>query len=235
VVYPAKAGGFSPLKNLIKCPTFENIIFQMTIKLSEAQKKAPINNSDSIAATMQQILKRENKLGRSQEHFWVVGLNNANKILFIELIGLGRQNRVTANPPDVFRMGIYKLALKLILVHNHPSGELLPSTADRSFTDRIIKVGEIINIDVIDHLIISEKDHLSFADLGIIDQLKASDTWRLVEKEELEVRKMKEEVERKEIKKQNTLNIASKMKLKGIDDTLIKEITGLSISIIKKI
>src|SRR5689334_23076879 len=119
----------------------------MNVKLSEAQKKAAITSSAGIAPIMQQILKRENKLGRNQEHFWVVGLNNANKILFIELIGLGRQNRVNANPPDVFRMAIYKLAIKLILVHNHPSGELKPSQADRLFTDRILKVGEIINID----------------------------------------------------------------------------------------
>lgn len=211
----------------------------MTIKLSESQKKAAITGPDSVASTMQQILKRENKLGRSQEHFWVVGLNNANKILFIELIGLGRQNRVTANPPDVFRMAIYKLALKVILVHNHPSGELHPSTADRALTDRIIKVGEIINIDVIDHLIITEKSHLSFADLGIIAELKASDTWRLIEKEELEMRRMKEEGAiknaRKEEKKQNTINIAKKLKEIGLNDEQIKKSTGLSIAVIKKL
>jgi len=210
----------------------------MTIKLSESQKKAAITGPDSVAATMQQILRRENKLGRSQEHFWVVGLNNANKILFIELIGLGRQNRVTANPPDVFRMAIYKLALKVILVHNHPSGELHPSTADRALTDRIIKVGEIINIDVIDHLIITEKSHLSFADLGIIAELKASDTWRLIEKEELEMRRMKEEGAikdaRKEEKKNAKMDIAKKMKEKGIDDRTIMEVTGLNLNILKK-
>ena len=70
---------------------------------------------------------RENKIGRNQEHFWVIGLDNQNKILFIELVGLGAVNRVGANPPDVFRMGIYKLAVGMILVHNHPSGNLKPS------------------------------------------------------------------------------------------------------------
>ncbi len=73
---------------------------------------------------------RENKIGRNQEHFWVIGLDNQNKILFIELIGLGTVNRVNANPSDVFRMGIYKLAVKMILVHNNPSGNLSPSDAD---------------------------------------------------------------------------------------------------------
>ncbi|MCP9751254.1 hypothetical protein EGI32_09760 [Ferruginibacter sp. HRS2-29] len=114
-----------------------------------------------------------------------------------------------------------------------------PSTADRALTDRIIKVGEIINIDVIDHLIITEKSHLSFADLGIIAELKASDTWRLIEKEELEMRRMKEEGAiknaRKEEKKNAKMEVARKMKEKGMADEVIKELTGVSISVIKKL
>jgi len=207
----------------------------MNVKLSEAQKKKSIDGSDGVAAIMQQVLKRENKFSRSQEHFWVVGLNNANKILFIELIALGRQNRVTSNPPDVFRMAIYKLALKMILVHNHPSGELIPSTADRSITDRLIKVGEIINVDVIDHLIISEKSYMSFADVGLIAKMKASDTWRVVEKEEMELKKMKAEIELKKAMKQNSIDIAKRFKAMGLDNAAIKKGTGLSLGEIKKL
>ncbi|MCP9751257.1 hypothetical protein EGI32_09775 [Ferruginibacter sp. HRS2-29] len=102
-------------------------------------------------------------------------------------------------------------------------------------TKRSIKAGEIINIDVIDHLIITEKSHLSFADLGIIAELKASDTWRLIEKEELEMRRMKEEGAIKNARKEEKLEVARKMKNKGIDETLIKEMTSLKISIINKL
>jgi len=207
----------------------------MNVKLSEAQKKLAINSSSSIAVIMQQILNRENKLGRSQEHFWVIGLNSAGKILFIELIGLGRQNRVTANPPDVFRMAIYKLAIKLIMVHNHPSGEMKPSTADKALTDRIIKVGEIINIDVIDHIIISEKNHFSFEDAGIIAELKKSDTWRIIEKEELEFRQFKQEMEEERIKTEKALEIGRKMKAGGMNEATIKKMTGLTLGEIRKL
>ena len=207
----------------------------MNVKLSEAQKKAVANNSQSLAAIMQQILKRENRLGRSQEHFWVVGLNQANKILFIELIGLGRQNRVTANPPDVFRMAIYKLALKLVLVHNHPSGQMIPSNADKAFTDRIIKVGEIINVQVLDHIIIAENDYLSFDQLGIMDQLRASDTWRVVEKDQLEVQEWKQKLETKRIKHENSLAIAKQLKTMGLDESAIKKATRLKLSDIRKL
>lgn len=207
----------------------------MNVKLSDTQKKTRVNTPAGVAPVMQQILKRENKLGRSQEHFWVVGLSNANKILFIELIALGRQNRVTANPPDVFRMAIYKLAVKMILVHNHPSGELLPSEADKAITDRILKVGEIINVDVLDHLIITETHHLSFADRGIMAQLRASNTWRLVGKEEEEMREWKEKVEAKRIKKENSIAIAKELKAMGLDNEAIKKATKLKVSDIKKL
>lgn len=207
----------------------------MNVKLTEAQKKTEARNADSIAAIMQQILKRENRLGRSQEHFWVVGLNQANKILFIELIGLGRQNRVSANPPDVFRMAIYKLALKLVLVHNHPSGQMLPSAADKALTDRIIKVGEIINVQVLDHIIITEKDHISFDQLGIMDQLRASDTWRIIEKDQLEVQEWKQKMETKRIEHEKALTIAKKLKREGAEETLIKRVTGLKLAEIRKI
>lgn len=205
----------------------------MNVKLTEAQKKTEARNADSIAAIMQQILKRENRLGRSQEHFWVVGLNQANKILFIELIGLGRQNRVSANPPDVFRMAIYKLALKLVLVHNHPSGQMLPSSADKALTDRIIKVGEIINVQVLDHIIIAENDHISFDQLGIMDQLRASDTWRIIEKDQLEVQEWKQKMEAKRIEHEKALAIAKKLKVKGMSETEIKQVTGLKLSDIR--
>ena len=122
----------------------------MNVRLSKDQK-IKVLYADDLYSIMQQILMRENKIRRNQEHFWVVGLDNQNKILFIELIGLGRVNRVGANPPDVFRMGIYKLAVSMVLVHNHPSGNLEPSQADKDFTDRLLKVGQLINIEVLDH------------------------------------------------------------------------------------
>lgn len=206
----------------------------MNVKLNEAQKIQVLTSGD-IAVIMQQILKRENKIGRSQEHFWVVGLNNANKILFIELIGLGRQNRVTANPPDVFRMAIYKLAVKMVLVHNHPSGEVKPSIADREMTDRMLKVGEIINVDVIEHLIISETKYLSFRDTGIINELKRSDTWRIVDKDDAYMKEIQLDIEKSKAERKKATDIAKLMKAEGYSETEIKKLTKLPLAIIRKL
>lgn len=206
----------------------------MNVRLSKDQK-IKVLNSDDVYSVMQQILLRENKIRRNQEHFWVVGLNNANKILFIELVSLGAVNRVNVDPPEVFRMGIYKLAVRMILVHNHPSGNLTPSQADLDFTDRMIKVGQLIKIDVIEHLIISEEGFTSLSDNGTIDRLKKSGLYEIVDKEKSKMKSFQQQMEKEKALKENNLEIAKKMKEKGYDIDTIKELTGLRKWDIKKL
>ncbi|MEM9001053.1 MAG: JAB domain-containing protein [Bacteroidota bacterium] len=206
----------------------------MNVRLTKEQK-IKVLNSEDIYAVMQQILLRENKIRRNQEHFWVVGLDNEHKILFIELIGLGAVNRVNVDPPDVFRMAIYKLAVKMILVHNHPSGSTDLSQGDNEFTDRMLKVGKLINIKVIDHLIITEDNYASLADMGIIDKLKKSGLFQIMGPEKKELEEWKIDTEKKRAIKQNKLEIAKSLKTSGMSDTDIKKHTGLSSSAIKKL
>ncbi|MCE7995492.1 MAG: JAB domain-containing protein [Roseivirga sp.] len=194
----------------------------MNVRLTKDQKVKLLYPED-IYKVMQQVLLRENKIRRNQEHFWVIGLDNKKKILFIELVALGRVNRVNVNPPDVFRMGIYKLAVTMVLVHNHPSGDVKPSKADHDFTDRILKVGKLINIDVIDHLVISEETFYSFSREGIIDKLKSSGLYEVVDREKAVMTKMKIEAEQRK----EALTIAAKMKKDGLDEKTIKKYTGL--------
>lgn len=196
----------------------------MNVRLTNDQK-IKILNSDDVFQIMQQVLLRENKIRRNQEHFWVVGLDNRNKILFIELISLGAVNRVQVAPPEVFRMAIYKLAVKMILVHNHPSGELSPSDADKDITDRMMKAGQMLRIEVIDHLVISENAYFSFADEKIIDELKNSGHYVLMEREKAELNNLKIAVA---AQKRKGIEIAERMLSKGYDVDTIKELTGLS-------
>ncbi|MEO1032770.1 MAG: JAB domain-containing protein [Bacteroidota bacterium] len=196
----------------------------MNVRLTKAQKIKILNSSD-IYKVMQQVLLRENKIRRNQEHFWVVGLNNNNKILFIELIGLGAVNRVNADPPDIFRMAIYKLAVRLILVHNHPSGNMNLSKADKNFTDKLLKVGKLINIEVIDHLVISEEDYISFADKGIIEELQQSGLFEIVDSDRTALKEWRIKTEKERAVK---LEIAKNLKDQGIDTDTIKKATGLT-------
>jgi len=126
---------------------------------------------------MQKILFRENKIDRDKEHFWLIGLNASNKILFIELVSMGSVKATTVEPMNVFRVAVLKGAVNAILCHNHPSGELKASEADKGLTDRLIQVGRILDNPVLDHLIISPRSFISFAENGLLEKLKKSLEW----------------------------------------------------------
>ncbi len=202
----------------------------MDIKLTK-EEKIKILNSDDIYGIMQKVLLRENKIDQNREHFWVIGLANNNRILFIELVSLGTVNKTLAEPMEVFSFALQKRAVKIILCHNHPSGELKPSEGDKNVSDRLIQVGIIVDTEVLDHLIISDKSYLSFADTGLLDELKKSTKY--VPKYVLEQRFKKEATEIAEKKK--AIEIAKELKRRGTMDEDISGITGLSIEEVKKL
>jgi len=202
----------------------------MDIKLTEAEK-IKILNSDDLYGIMQKILLRENKIDRDREHFWVIGLANNHRILFIELISLGTVNQTFAEPMEVFSLALQKRAVNIILCHNHPSGELKPSDADMDITDRLIQVGRIVKTKVLDHLIISEKSYLSFDDVGFMETLKYSDKYvpgyertKQIKKEAAEIAEQKKAIE-----------IAKAMKRADEPLDKIAAFTGLSLEEIEKI
>lgn len=106
------------------------------------------------------------------------------------------------------------------LVHNHPSGTMRPSNADKDFTDRAFKSGRLLAIDMIDHLIISEKKFFSFAKKGEMEIIKVSGKYELLNDEQKELMKLK-------AKHDMQLNIARKMLKDGLSIDIIKKYTGL--------
>ncbi len=202
----------------------------MDIKLTEAEK-IKILNSDDIYGIMQQILLREHKIDQNREHFWVIGLENNNRILFIELISLGTVNKTFAEPMEVFSFALQKRAVKIILCHNHPSGELKPSEKDKDISDKLIQVGFIVDTPVVDHLIISDKSYLSFKDIGLLDKLEKSTKY--VPAYVLKQRFKKEATEIAEKKK--AIEIAKELKRRGIDEQTIVDSTGLSLEEVQKL
>ena len=184
---------------------------------------------------MQQILLRENQIRRNQEHFWVVGLDTANKILFVELVCLGATNRVNIDPPEVYRIAIYKSTPKVILVHNHPSGTVRPSEQDIEFTDYMYKTGKLIRIEVIDHLIITEKGFYSFSDHGDIDRIKESGSFEIVERHSTALKNLKIEVAEAKAAKKASFTIAENMLTDKQSIEMIVKYTGLEPKEIRKL
>uniref|UniRef100_UPI00106238C3 JAB domain-containing protein n=1 Tax=Candidatus Thiosymbion oneisti TaxID=589554 RepID=UPI00106238C3 len=185
----------------------------------------------------------ENKIGQGQEHFWMVGLNQANKILYIELVALGSANMAGINPREAFRMAIYKLAVQVIMVHNHPSGNVTPSIGDQDLTDHFIQAGKFLKVEVIDHLIISDETYHSFVESGIFKKLQASERWilpyKLKERYRSEGKKEGlnegEEKGKEEGLREKAIEIAKAMQQEGISITIIAKTSGLSIEEIKEL
>ena len=203
----------------------------MDIQLTEVEK-IKILNSNDMYGIMQRILLREQKIDQNREHFWVIGLEDNNRILFIELISLGTVNATLVEPMEVYSLALQKRAVKIMLCHNHPSGELKPSEADEDVTDRLLQVGIIINLPVIDHLIISTTGYLSFDTIGLLDTLKESTkyvpTFELINRIKKEADKLVKEATKK-ARKTRDIEIARELKKDNIEVETIARYTGLSI------
>ncbi|WP_246173972.1 JAB domain-containing protein [Paraburkholderia hayleyella] len=124
-------------------------------------------------------------------------MNGAGYILYIELVALGTFCAVNVEPMNVYRIAVMKTASRVIVVHNHPSGRLDPSEADLDVTDRLIQVGHILNIELLDHLIITPVAYLGFRQEGLMDELKKSlkyvPTYQILEQVRAEEKKITRE------------------------------------------
>lgn len=105
---------------------------------------------------------------QKKEVFKVVLLNTKNEIISDIDVSIGTLNSSLVHPREVFREAIKRSTNKIILMHNHPSGSVEPSNEDKNITSRLIKCGEIIGIEVIDHIIIGDGLYFSFKENMII-------------------------------------------------------------------
>jgi DNA repair protein RadC len=133
----------------------------MKIPVKTNQK---IKSSKDIFSIMQRILLRENKHRRKQEYFWTIGLTTSNRVEYIELVALGKLNTVSVEPTEIFSWALQKHCKKIIIVHNHPSGETNPSEEDKKLTSYLADAALFLKLRLEDHLIITEKKYFSFAD-----------------------------------------------------------------------
>lgn len=194
----------------------------MNVRLSKEQK-IKIANTKDMYRVMQGILLRENKLGRTREHFWVASLNTANYIINIELVALGSMNKAVITPSDVFSIAFQKRAAYVVLVHNHPSGETKPSSADLELTKKLYHVGKYHNCPVYDHLIIAEKKFLSMREKGIIKEIDKEPNPLFFIEDYFDLLKRQTDLQ-----KEKATEIAKGMLLLGDDVKKISVLTGLS-------
>lgn len=114
-----------------------------------------------------EVIKPE-LLDLAYEVFWVLLLNRANQVIKKCQISSGGISGTVADPKIIFKVALESMCSGIILVHNHPSGNLKPSNADITLTKKVKEAGSLLEIPVLDHIIFTDKGYLSFADEGMM-------------------------------------------------------------------
>jgi DNA repair protein RadC len=132
-------------------------------KLAESPDVIQIKCSKDVADIFQPILS-----DLAHEEFWILFLNRSNKVINRMKLSQGGISGTVTDVRMVMKKAIEYLASGIIVCHNHPSGNLNPSESDSKITLKIKEAGNLMDIQLLDHLIISDKDYYSFADNGLL-------------------------------------------------------------------
>jgi DNA repair protein RadC len=132
-------------------------------KLSEVIEKGKIGSSRDVYDLFQPLIG-----DIPHEEFWILYLNRSNKIIDRYKLSQGGVSGTVIDVRMILKDAVQKLASSLILCHNHPSGNLSPSEADRQITRKLKEAATLMDMQVLDHLIITDSGYFSFADEGML-------------------------------------------------------------------
>ena len=126
------------------------------------QERKPLKGSEEAYALAKNLFTP----GGPQERFYIVLLNAKHVYTGHSLVSVGTLDSTIVHPRDVFRLAVMQNAASVLLAHNHPSGDPTPSAEDKAVTRRLIAAGDVLGIDLLDHLIVSDESWISMRDRG---------------------------------------------------------------------
>jgi len=150
----------NPVKAMKITAMFE--IFRRTSKLMKKGYKSQIKTASDVYQYYVDELQNKTK-----EHFYALFLDTKNRILKEELISVGTLNESLIHPREVFNSAVKTSCNAVILVHNHPSGDCVPSENDKVVTKELVEAGKIMGINVLDHVIIGKEGFISLKESGL--------------------------------------------------------------------
>ncbi|MFV0250112.1 MAG: RadC family protein [Bacilli bacterium] len=124
-----------------------------------------IESINNIKITSSQIVFEYYKntiASKEQEHFLCIYLNNSKKVIKEQLLFIGTLNHSLIHPREIFKEAYKVGAASIICIHNHPSGNIIPSKEDYTITKKLIEIGKLLGINIDDHIIISKDNYYSF-------------------------------------------------------------------------
>lgn len=155
----------SDLKQLKGIGEAKAISIVAALELGRRRKELSIGDKPQIKSSKDAYLLLQDVFeDLPHEEFWILLLNRANRVLSRHRISKGGFTGTVADPKIIFKLALEHNACGIILFHNHPSGNLKPSEADKKLTKQLKQAGSLLEILVLDHLITGENNYFSFAD-----------------------------------------------------------------------
>lgn len=151
----------NPVKAMKINAMFE--IFRRTNKLMKKGYKLQIKTASDVYQYYVDELQNKTK-----EYFYALFLDTKNRILKEELVSIGTLNESLIHPRELFNSAVQASCNSVIIVHNHPSGDCVPSDSDKEVTKVLVEAGEIMGIKVLDHVIIGKEGFMSLKESGIM-------------------------------------------------------------------
>lgn len=143
------------------------IQIKAVLELSKRISKTNINNKVKITSPKDIFnLVNESYIGKKQEVIKTIILDNSNKVLSVITNGMGKTSSVQIGVKEIFSEPIKQMASGIVLVHNHPSGNMIPSESDIRFTKNINDYGSAFEIKLLDHIIIGKNEYISLKEKG---------------------------------------------------------------------
>jgi DNA repair protein RadC len=124
--------------------------------------KIKIGEATDVARIFQDLLTLKDSIDQEKEHYFVMHLDARQRINMVELVAVGILTHATIHPRETYRRAVAQGSASIIIAHNHPSGEVDPSTDDLLATKKIQEAGEILGIPLLDHVIFTETGFYSF-------------------------------------------------------------------------
>ena len=156
----ARFKGMGPAKSITVMAALE---LGKRRKLQERRERAVIRSSQDIYELFHPLL-----CDLPTEEFWVLLLNQAARVIDKVRISRGGIDQTTADVRAILREALLQRATQIVLVHNHPSGNVQPSAEDRRLTQQVQQAARVMNIRVLDHLVVTDGRYYSFNDEGVL-------------------------------------------------------------------
>ncbi|MCX8006790.1 MAG: DNA repair protein RadC [Coriobacteriia bacterium] len=140
-----------------------------SVELARRAMLGPVSERPVVSTPEDVVALCEPQMrGCDREHFWALALNTKNRLIKTIEVSIGSLNASIVHPRELFKEAVRSSAASVVVVHNHPSGDPTPSSADIQLTQRLVRAGDVLGIEVLDHVVIGDGRHSSLRQMGLM-------------------------------------------------------------------